>query len=153
MNGIEGELKRKQREVGEQIERLKAEIARLQSQQAAFDLVLQAYDPNHIPEAGTATGRRVPKNSQAASSGMRGIFKGFDRRGFVLRTLREAGRPITTSDCALAYIREQGLPDDDHRLSQIATRFSQVLDQLSKANRVRKAGKADGLRYLWEIAA
>ena len=81
------------------------------------------------------------------------MLKDIDRRGFVLRTRREAGRPITTAECAQAFARETGLAEDDARLGQVANRFSQTLDQLAKADRVRRAGKADGYRYLWEVAA
>ena len=69
------------------------------------------------------------------------LLKDIDRRGFVLRTLREAGRPITTAECAQAFARENGLAEDDARLGQVANRFSHTLDQLAKANRVRRAGK------------
>ncbi|MDE8757607.1 MULTISPECIES: hypothetical protein [Rhizobium] len=58
------------------------------------------------------------------------VFDGVDRRSFVLRTLREAGRPIKTSDCAVALAKEVGLPSDDARLGQIGNKVSQVLDQV-----------------------
>ncbi|MBB3318288.1 hypothetical protein FHT77_004184 [Rhizobium sp. BK181] len=52
------------------------------------------------------------------------LLKDIDRRGFVLRTLREARRPITTAECACAFARETGLQEDDARLEQTGSRFS-----------------------------
>lgn len=68
------------------------------------------------------------------------LLKDIDRRDFVLHTLREALRPITTAECACAcaFVRETGLQEDDARLEQTGSRFS--LDYLPKANRVRRAG-------------
>jgi hypothetical protein len=52
----------------------------------------------------------------------------------------------------LAFAREVGLNEDDARMGKIGNRFSQVLDQLAKSNRVRRVGKVDGQRQLWEVA-
>ncbi|UFS80156.1 hypothetical protein LPB79_02415 (plasmid) [Rhizobium sp. T136] len=60
-------------------------------------------------------------------------MKDFDRRGFILRTLREAGRPISTAQCAQTFARETGFGEDDARLGQIGNGFSQTLDQLARA--------------------
>ncbi|MGO4569827.1 hypothetical protein AB4Z52_33535 [Rhizobium sp. 2YAF20] len=147
---VADELKRKRAEIDTKIEELRAQIVSLERQQAAFDVVIHAYEPEYAP-AGTprATTRRKRQGVDAVSE----LLKDIDRRGFVLRTLREAGRPITTAECAQAFARETGLAEDDARLGQVANRLSQTLDQLAKTNRVRRAGKADGYRYLWEVAA
>lgn len=60
---------------------------------------------------------------------------------------------MSTADFARVFAIETGLPEDDDRLGQIGSRFSQVLDQLAKANRIRRAGMIDGRRYQWEVAA
>jgi len=57
------------------------------------------------------------------------------------------------ADCAARLATKLGLVDDDARVGDIANRLSAVLDQLSKADRVRHAGTVDGRRHLWEIAA
>lgn len=147
---VADELKRKRAEIGTKIEELRAQIVALERQQAAFEVVIQAYEPEYSPAgAPRPTARRKRQGIDEVSE----LLKDIDRRGFVLRTLREAGRPITTAECAQAFARETGLAEDDTRLGQVANRFSQTLDQLAKADRVRRAGKADGYRYLWEVAA
>lgn len=149
---VADELKRRRAEIGIQIEELRGQIATLEQQQAAFDLVIQAYEPGYLPETSSVVRRRQKRQGQSTNN-ISELFKGFDRRSFVLRTLREAHRPITTAEFARAFARETGLAEDDTRLGQIGNRFSQVLDQLAKANRVRRAGMVDGHRHLWEVAA
>jgi hypothetical protein len=147
---VADELKRKRAEIGIKIAELRGQIVPLERQQAASDVVIQAYEPEYSP-AGTP--RPATRRKRQGVDEVLELLKDIDRRGFVLRTLREAGHPITTAECAQAFARETGLADDDARLGQIGNRFSQTLDQLARANRVRRAGKADGYRYLWEVAA
>lgn len=146
------ELKRRRSEIGVQIEQMRRQIATLEQQQAAFDLVIQTYEPEYLPEATGVTRRRQKRQEKNANS-VSDLFKDFDRRGFVLRTLRDAGRPMTTAEFSRVFASETGLTEDDDRLGQIGNRFSQVLDQLARANRVRRAGMVDGHRHLWEVAA
>jgi hypothetical protein len=113
-------------------------------------VVIQAYEPEYSP---AGTHRAATRRKRQGVDEVSELLKDINRRGFVLRTLREAGRPIATAECAQAFARENGLAEDDARLGQVANRFSHTLDQLAKANRVRRAGKADGYRYLWEVAA
>jgi hypothetical protein len=148
---IADELKRKRAELGEQIEGLRIQISALEQQQIAFDLVIRTYEPDYMPDA-SGTVRRSKRETPSPNS-ITQLFKGFDRRSFVLRTLREAESPMSTADFARVFATETGLPEDDARLGQIGSRFSQVLDQLAKANRIRRAGMIDGRRYQWEVAA
>ncbi|RDJ02950.1 hypothetical protein B5K06_31125 [Rhizobium grahamii] len=83
------------------------------------------------------------------ADGISALFKDFDRRSSTLRTLRHAGRPVTTAEWASAFAREIGLEEDDPGMGKIGNRFSQVLDQLAKANRIRRAGMADRNRWLF----
>lgn len=147
---VADELKRKRAEIGIKIEELRAQIVSMERQQAAFDMVIRTYEPDDSP---VGTPRAATRRKRQGVDEVSELLKHIDRRGFVLRTLREAGRPITTAECAQAFARETGLAEDDARLGQVANRFSQTLDQLAKADRVRRAGKADGYRYLWEVAA
>lgn len=145
---VADELKRKRAEIDTKIEELRAQIVSMERQQAAFYVVIQSYEPEYSPAgAPRPTARRKRQGVDEVSE----MLKDIDRRGFVLRTLREAGRPITTAECAQAFARQTGLAEDDARLGQVGNRFSQTLDQLAKANRVRRAGKADGFRHLWEV--
>ena len=71
----------------------------------------------------------------------------------VLEILREAATPLTTADCAVRMLQRLGIDKGDPRTGRVATRMSATLDQLMKKRRVRHAGKFDGTRNLWEIAA
>jgi hypothetical protein len=144
------ELKVKRPEIGARIEAIRIEVTELKRQQSAIDAVIAICEPGYAVSAPRV--RRGGRKA-AASGPLDEVFKGIDRRNFVLKTLREAGKPITTADCAAALAREVGLPDGDTRLGQIGNKFSQVLDQLAKSKRVRRAGMIDGHRHLWEIAA
>jgi hypothetical protein len=145
---VTDELKRKSAEIGAEIDDLRRRISTLEQQRAAFDIVIQAYEPGY---ASTTTLGVVRRRKDEGADGVSALFKDFDRRSFTLRTLRQAGRPITTAECALAFAREVGLGQDDTRMGKIGNRFSQVLDQLAKSNRVRRAGMIDGNRHSWEI--
>jgi hypothetical protein len=143
------ELKQKSAQISAEIDDLRKRISTLEQQQAAFYVVIQTYDPEYAAAASRPVARRRKGDG---TDGISALFKDIDRRSFTLRTLRQAGRPITTGECALAFAREVGLEQDDIRLGKIGNRFSQVLDQLAKANRVRRTGMADGHRHLWEVA-
>lgn len=148
MVDVADELKRKSVEIGAEIDDLRKRISTLEQQRAAFDVVIQTYEPGYAPTTPPGVARR--RKGQGAD-GISDLFKDFDRRSFTLRTLRQAGRPITTGECALAFAREIGLEQNDPRMGKIGNRFSQVLDQLAKSNRVRRVGKVDGQRHLWEV--
>ena len=148
MVDVADELKRKSAEIGAEIDDLKRRISTLEQQRAAFNVVILTYEPDYA----VAAERAVPRRRKGdGADGISALFKNIDRRSFTLRTLRQAGRPITTGECALAFAREIGLEQDDVRMGKIGNRFSQVLDQLARANRVRRAGMADGHRHLWVI--
>lgn len=149
MVDVADELKRKNAEIGAEIDDLRRRISTLEQQRAAFDVVIRAYEPGYSASTSPSVARRRKGDG---ADGITDLFKDFDRRSFTLRTLRQAGRPITTAECALAFAREVGLEQDDARMGKIGNRFSQVLDQLAKADRVRRAGMVDGQRHLWEVA-
>jgi len=147
MIDVVDELKRKSVEIGAEIDDLRKRISTLEQQRAAFDVVIQTYEPDYTAASPTTTRRKKGDSADGISA----LFKDFDRRSFTLRTLRQAGRPITTGECALALAREVGLQQDDARMGKIGNRFSQILDQLAKSDRVRRVGKVDGQRHLWEV--
>ncbi|MGR4843373.1 hypothetical protein ACIPSK_12265 [Rhizobium sp. LARHSG275] len=118
---VADELKRKQAEIRLRIEELRLELAALEQQQAAFVVVIRTYEPEYDPGTEPRVFRRRSKRDGSNTDGVSDLFRDFDRRGFALRTLREAGRPITTAECATAFARETGLGDN----------LSQVLDQLA----------------------
>jgi hypothetical protein len=102
------------------------QIVVLEQQQAAFDVVIRSYEPDYSPVSDGSAVRRRRKLDGVDMNGISVLFKGFDRRSFVLRTLQEAGRPITTADFAAAFARENGLGEYDARLGLIGNRFSRT---------------------------
>ncbi|MGX9989267.1 hypothetical protein N2600_16355 [Rhizobium sp. WSM1274] len=128
---VADELKRKQAEIRLRIEELRLELAALEQQQAAFVVVIRTYEPEYDPGTEPRVFRRRSKRDGSNTDGVSDLFRDFDRRGFALRTLREAGRPITTVECATAFARETGLGDNDAGPGKIGNALSQVLDQLA----------------------
>jgi transposase-like protein len=55
---VANELKRKRAEIGYRIEELRAEIALLERQRSAFDMVIQSYDPAYTSELAPLAARR-----------------------------------------------------------------------------------------------
>lgn len=149
MVDVADELKRKSAEIGAEIDDLRKRISTLEKQRTAFAVVIRTYDPGYSDAPSPSVVRR---RKGVGADDISDLFKNFDRRSFTLRALRQAGRPITTGECAVAFAREVGLEEDDARMGKIGNRFSQVLDQLAKSNRVRRVGKVDGQRHLWEVA-
>ncbi|MBA3041896.1 MAG: hypothetical protein KJ670_13325 [Alphaproteobacteria bacterium] len=145
------ELKRKRGEVSGRIDALRSEIAALEEQRAAFDIIIKVYDPGYRVEA--AVQARVRKPSKVSTSSVTPLLKGIDKRGSLLRMLREADGPISTGECARRMAGQIGLAADDPRLGQLGNVLSRDLDKLVKNGRVRYAPVGDGGRRLWEIAA
>ena len=80
-------------------------------------------------------------------------MNGANKRQAVLEVLREAGEPISVTDCAAKFATRVGIPSEPADLSEIAHRLSAVLTQVTTAGRVRQSGQFDGHKVLWEIAA
>ena len=144
------ELKRRPPETGTKIEGLRTQLLSVERQQAAFDMVIQTYEPEYSPAgAPLTTARRMCQGVVNIRSCRRlSIAVALSFACFAKPYARS--RPAKR---AQAFARETGLAENDIRVGQIANRFSQTLDQLAKADRVRRAGKADGYRYLWEAHA
>jgi hypothetical protein len=106
---VADQLKRKPIETGLQIEELRKQIVALTQRQAAFDVVIQARRPEYSPASDSHIVRPAVRGGGVDPDGVSELFKGFDRHSFVLRTLREAGRSITTAECALAFALESGI--------------------------------------------
>ncbi len=65
---VADELKRKRSDIGSKIEELRAQIVSLERQQAAFDVVIQTYEPEYSPiEAPRPTTRRKRQGVDEAS--------------------------------------------------------------------------------------
>ncbi len=94
-------------------------------------------DGSQVADYSPVSGSRILdlRRKRVAADPVSELLKDFDRRSFVLRTLREAGRPIATAECALAFARKTVFGEDYSRLDQIGNRLCQNLDQLAQANR------------------
>lgn len=138
------DLKKEREELGARIEALRGEISILEQQRAAFDTVLKVYDESYRPE-GTARvrSRKPPK---VPASLVTPLLKDLDKRGALLRILRDAQAPVSTADCAKQVALQIGLTEDDPRLGQIGNVLSRGLDKLVRDGRARYAGVADGQR-------
>ena len=145
------ELKKKREELEPKIDALRGEIAVLEQQRAAFDTVLKVYDESYRPNGAARICSRKPLKVPA--SAVTPLLKDLDKRGALLRILRDAEAPVSTADCAKQVALQIRLTEDDPRLGQIGNVLSRDLDKLVKDGRGRYAGVADGQRRLWESAA
>ncbi|NGO56091.1 hypothetical protein [Allomesorhizobium camelthorni] len=153
---IAEELKRKRAELSKRMQEITREQMAMQGQMTALDKVIALYDPDYLPEKAEEPSRRRgrPRNEgQVTSREINALLSNVNKRRAVLEILRDAGRPLSTAECAAKFASRLGLEDNDHRLGQIANRLSAALDSLAKGKRVRHAGMVDGRRVLWEIAA
>jgi hypothetical protein len=146
---IADELKRKLAALSKRIQEITREQLASQCQLAALDEVIALYEPGYVPEKAEA-----PRGARGYEGCRRdqALLSSVNKRQAVLQILRDAGRPLSTAECAARFAGRLGLADDDPRPGQIANRLSAALDSLAKAERVRHAGMVDGRRVLWEIS-
>ncbi|GLR46254.1 hypothetical protein GCM10007880_67720 [Mesorhizobium amorphae] len=151
---VTDELKRKRAELSELLQEISRQQAEVHGQIGALDRVIAIYEPGYAPAGAAMPRRGRPRKEETASHAhVSALMRGMNKRQAVLEILRDAGEPLSTADCAARFAIKLGLVDEDAKVSLIANRLSAVLDQLSKAERVRQAGSVDGPRHLWEIAA
>ncbi|MDL2405664.1 hypothetical protein PY650_08290 [Rhizobium calliandrae] len=92
------ELKKKREELEAKIDALHGEIAVLEQQRAAFDTVLKVYDVRYRPDGAARIRPRKPPKVPA--SAVTPLLKDLDKRGALLRILRDAEAPVSTAHCA-----------------------------------------------------
>lgn len=151
---VTAELKRKRSEILDRLVELRAMLTNLEAQIGALDQVIAIYEPHYEPidpVAGQKTRKERQKSPQAIEIDT--LMSRIEPTAAVLEVLREAVTPLTTSDCAVRLMQKLGIAEGDPRTGRVATRLSATLDQLMKKRRVRHAGKFEGTRNLWEIAA
>lgn len=146
---VDDELKRKRAELIGEVEELAARIQAINGQVAAIDQVIAIYDPAYVSQGSAPTKPRRPKVSQQLPP----EFARINKSEASLETLHDAGRPLSTADCASAVAERYGLPGSGPAMSLFVTHVSAALNVLSKRNRVRRVGTLDGRKRLWEIAA
>lgn len=148
------ELKRKRGEILDGLVKLRATLTNLEAQIGALDQVIAIYEPDYEP-TGAVAGQKARKQRQKSPQAIEidALMSSIEPTSAVLEILREAAKPLTTADCAVRLMQKLGIAKGDPRTGRVATRLSATLDQLMKKRRVRHAGKFDGTRNLWEIAA
>lgn len=148
------ELKRKRAALAERLQQIATEQIEIKELMGALDRVILSYEPNYQasaltePEKGTRSRKARPSSSEVKAA-----MNDVNKRQTVLEVLREAGEPISVTDCAAKFALKLGIPSEPANLSDIAHRLSAVLTQLTTAGRVRQFGQFDGRKVLWEVAA
>lgn len=151
---VANELKQKRAALTERLQQIESERSEIQELMKALDRVILSYEPDYQastpmgPERGGRS-RKVKPSSSEVKAAMNGVNK----RQAVLEVLREAGEPISVTDCAAKFAAKLGIPSEPANISDIAHRLSAVLTQLTTAGRVRHSGQFDGRKVLWEVAA
>jgi hypothetical protein len=148
------ELKWKRAALVERLQQIATEQTEIQGLMKALDRVILSYEPDYQASALTepkpgGRSRKVKPSSSEVKAAMNGVNK----RQAVLEVLREAGEPISVTDCAAKFAAKIGIASEPANLSDIAHRLSAVLTQLTTAGRVRQSGQFDGRKVLWEVAA
>ena len=145
---------RKRAALVERLQQIATKQIEIHGLMGALDRVILSYEPDYQPEPspGSASRERSRKVKQASSE-VKAAMNGVNKRQAVLEVLREAGEPISVTDCAAKFAAKLGIPSEPANLSDIAHRLSAVLTQLTTIGRVRQSGQFDGRNVLWEIAA
>jgi hypothetical protein len=151
---VADELKHKRAELESRLLEIAKEQMELQKLVTALDLVIGTFDPDYqvASIAGPARIARARKPRGLSAEAKAAIGRVNKRQAF-LEVFREAGKPITTTDCASKFAAKLGITSEESEMAQIAHRLSAVLTQLTNAGLVRQSGPFEGRKYLWEVAA
>lgn len=146
--GFEEDLKARRAGILADIEELRARVATLEGVLSSFDGVIAFYDPTAAASAPSPS----PKPKRTALP-LPPQLQRINKTDAVFEALREAGRPITTAECAEAIGTRLGVPGDHPALPRFSSHVSATLNGLAKRDRVRQVRSADGAKRLWEVAA
>ncbi|SCX03962.1 hypothetical protein DSM25558_0591 [Agrobacterium sp. DSM 25558] len=150
MVSVVEDLKHKLADLDARLEEIRAEAFVLEAQKAAFATVIRVYDPEatFAPSPQSKSDKRSTPSRRVTD-----LLKGRDVRRGVLELLRDAENPILAGDLSRRFIEREGLSDkSDGVASNLAARFSGLLERLEQGGMVRSSGAPDGRRRLWEIA-
>jgi hypothetical protein len=148
------ELKQKRAALTDRLQQLERERVDIQELMRALDRVILSYEPDYHASALTRPEQdNRSRKGKTTSSQVKAAMKGVNKRQTVLELLREAGNPISVTDCAARFAAKIGIASEPANLSDIAHRLSAVLTQLTTAGRIRQSGQFDGRKVLWEVAA
>jgi hypothetical protein len=110
---VDEELKRKRTELLGEAEELAARIEAINVQVPAIDQVIAIYDPAYSSERPAAAKPRRAKDTRQLPPALGRINKS----EAILEVLREAGRPLSTADCACRIAERHGLAANNCRYS------------------------------------
>jgi hypothetical protein len=150
MVSVVEELKAKLEELDARMEAAKAEIALIEEQRAAFETVINVFDPTVSWSA-----QKKPPRADRSTPGRRvtDLLKGRNMRGGVLDILRDAEAPILAGELAERFLKLEGVEGSAEGLGpNLAGRFAGLLDRMAESGIVRSSAAPDGRRRLWEIA-
>ena len=144
--GFEDDLKARRASVAAEIAELRARISALEEVLSSFDGIIRFYDPS-AAVAAPSPKAQVPRQPLPLQ------LQQINKTEAVFQTLREAGRPISTGECAETIGMRHGVDPADPALKRSSSNVSATLSGLMKRERVRQVSSADGTKKLWEIAA
>jgi len=140
------ELRRKQDELRSDRQDLIDKIAKIDTDIAAVDTVIQIYEPDHAPL------KAKPRRAGIRSPFLGGLLTDDNLSARILNTLRLAQTPISSHECAIRVASQKNVPEDDPRMPDIANTVAISLSGLAKRSRVEQI-KGDGRAFLWKVSA
>ncbi|OWV97223.1 hypothetical protein [Rhizobium sp. R693] len=105
------ELKRKRAALVERLQQIATEQTEIQGLMRALDRVIPSYEPDYQasgltgPEYGGRSRKLKPPSSEVKAA-----MNGVNKRQAVLEVLRQAGEPISVTDCAAKFAAKLGIP-------------------------------------------
>ncbi|MBS3652265.1 hypothetical protein KEU06_27100 [Pseudaminobacter sp. 19-2017] len=133
---VEEELKRKRAELLGDVEELAIRIETIKEQVSAIDQVIAIYDPAHTTPSPTTAARK--RSSQAIPLPIE--LEQLSKTAAILEVLREAGEPLSSTDCTSRIAVKHGVAPDNPAHPRFATHVSAGLNSLMKGKRVRQVG-------------
>ncbi len=143
--GFEDDLKTRRAAIEAEVADLRTRVAQLEARLSSFDDIIRFYDPSAAVAAPVA-----PKGKRAALP-LPPQLQRLNKTDAVFDTPREAGRPISTGECAASIGRQHGVDPADPALRRFSSHVSATLSALSKRDRVRQVPSSNGT-LLWEVA-
>ena len=140
MQEIVVELNRKRQELAVRCQILRRELQSLQKDIVAVDRVLSMLAPPSSEPI------RVVASTKSAD----GLFEKGEQSILLLKVLREAGRPMTATECANGILDAKGVPANDPSRPVVASRTGALVNSLVMGRRVKRSAGPAG-RLLWEI--
>ena len=124
---------------------IKGELTRLSADIAAIDRVMRMLGENYRAEAPN----RLPPDRPTAAGNP---FRAGEMVVAMLNAMRQAGKPVTSAECARAMLAQSGHATDEGTLLTVTSRVSALLSQRVQSGHVERAGNGEGRQLPWRIA-